>query len=64
MLLRGGRREALFDPAPEFEPAEFEVLGVIDDGSCEPEGEGVSLMDTLSGMSSMIADSLIMAESV
>ena len=65
MLLRGGRREALF--AAELAPLEpFDVVGVVEAGSFEAEGEGVSsAMDKLSAdISSKIMESLMMSDSV
>ena len=61
VLLRGGRREALLAALlePLFEP--LEVFGVVEDGSIDADGEGVSLTDRLSDMSSNMIDSLIVA---
>ncbi len=64
MLLRGGRREALFaaELAP-LDPFEWDVFGVVEAGSCDAEGEGVSATDRLSAdISSRIAESLIMTD--
>lgn len=67
MLFRGGRREALFALPPleldvEFEPAEFDVLGVVEEWSFEPVGEGVSsIIEKLSFDSSKMAESLMFA---
>ena len=66
VLLRGGRREALFaaEVAP-LEPFEFDVFGVVEAGSFEAEGEGVSVMDKLSAdISSKIMESLMTSNSV
>lgn len=66
MLFLGGRREALLEPvAPELEPFDCEVSGVVDVGSMAV-GEGVSsIPDRASAdMSSRSAESLNMDASV
>lgn len=69
MLLRGGRREALLLAAlEEFEPVdplEFEVSGVVVEGSLDPDGEGVSRPERFSvpDISSIMVGSIMVKSS-